>query len=252
MKTALIVTAFLLLVCFWVFAYIQYIRNSVARRAFEEVDVTPSKNLNEEWYQLSWLKDEFGEPLSPNPVRVIGLAQKMAHDMDPFRGAAHMTSSFYSQIKHLLKMKQLPTAIAFYLESRSWATTALERAGHTEETVKPIDLEVLGAPDFLLAIKLPVLGKLFFEKSALVWLRKAEAAITPETSGMTKLLIYTKLSRLLEGGYVDGSIFESNTKKIRYSEIINSWDENQFARIADLLFTKPETLKDILAYDLED
>lgn len=163
------------------FSYIQYIRNSVARHAFEEVDVMPSKNLNEEWYQLSWLKDEFGEPLSPNPVRVIGLAQKMTHDMDPFRGAVHMTSSFYSQVKHLLKMKRAPAAIAFYLESRSWAAVALERANHKGAKFAPIDLEVLGAPDFLLAVKLPLIGKLYFKEKALAFLSRASQEWTSQT-----------------------------------------------------------------------
>ncbi len=150
----------------------------MARRAFEEVDVTPSKNLNDEWYQLSWLKDEFGEPVSPNPIRVIGLAQKMAHDMDPFRGAAHMTSSFYSQVKHLLKMKQVPTAIAFFLESRKWSTLALERRQSIKdkELLQPMDLEVIGATDFMLA-KLPVIG-ILFKRKALAFLKAAESELT--------------------------------------------------------------------------
>lgn len=95
----------------------------------------------------------------------------------------HVATSYYSQVKHLLKKGRLPTAIVFFLHARRHLLHALlQRSGgnalvETRRTYKKaIELEMIGAPSFLLAA-IPLVG-IFFRTGALLYLLTADEEIS--------------------------------------------------------------------------
>jgi hypothetical protein len=172
LKTMLMVCIVLVLLGLGGLVYIQYIRNSIyGWTRIKRMEKPPATDISKEWYDLSW------NTSAPDPLRVIALAEKMADSMDPFRAAMHMTTSFYSQVKYLVRQGKLPTAFAFFLESRKWRELSLQRRHSATGEKDLMAMEVLGAPDFKLAMKIPILGRIFFQESALKFLRAAEAGL---------------------------------------------------------------------------
>jgi hypothetical protein len=231
LKTIFLSLAGLTLCTLALLVYIQYIRNSLYSWTLTELKITPSaSNPTKEWYNLSWLENENGEKLEPNPIRVIALGEKMSDSMDPFRAAMHMTSSFYSQVKYLVKQGKIPTAIAFFLESKKWSHLALQRRKHANKKPSPIDYEVLGAPDFMLA-KIPVIGR-FWKKGAIEFLNVADKELNEilKKSDVTRLepisaaLIWSKLYAL-----TGNEIYKN---RVRVATLTRDQDCNQMLRIA--------------------
>jgi hypothetical protein len=230
LKTITTVSVILLFIVICGVAYVQYIRTSIYGWTVQELRARPpTSDIAKEWYHLSWAKEENDTPILPNPIRVIALAEKMADEMNPVSAAVHMASSFYSQVKYLLKLEQVPTAIAFFFESRKWRELALQREAHATETVQPIDIEVLGAPDFMLA-KIPVVGQLF-KKSALRFLNEAEKRLLKQgqdaPDAMPTAIIYSKMYALTGN--------KKYLQRISVLELRRDMDENQLLRIANHL-----------------
>lgn len=91
------------------------IDNHLLGGILEEV---PYEKLYKEWNDLSWN--------GKDPYRIISLAASMIHakNMDECEASQHLASSFYSQVKYLTMKGKIPTAIAFWLESKSFAKQA--------------------------------------------------------------------------------------------------------------------------------
>ena len=193
----------------------------------DQIDESNPEKMREEWYNLSWS--------GKNPFRVIALANEMAFEMDEFDGNKHMASSFYSQVKYLVRGYSPLAAVLFFHESRKAARRALEiRNSVPPEKRKPIDLEVLGALDFMLA-KAPYVGRLIgvfgFKKRALEFLRAAHSELEeilkepgarrPEP--IAAALIWSKLYALT------GNEFYKN--RVRIAGLTGREDKGQLIRI---------------------
>lgn len=211
--------------------YVVYIRSLLYFWMEEELERTPAQeDIGKEWYDLSWN--------GSNPLRVVALANQMTDTMDPYQAAKHMTSSFYSQVKYLLRGGRLLRAIVFYLESGKWSMHTLERLERMEyarEEIRPIDLEILGSPDFMLANAPYVgwlIGKFGFRKRALDYLLAANkkldvifkqpGATRPEP--ISAALIWSKIYAL-----TGNEIFKN---RVRIAELTKDHDVNQVGRIA--------------------
>lgn len=192
--------------------------NAVILSNIKELRPLRAKECND-WYTLSWSGQD--------PLRVISLATSMALTMDTYEAGKHLASAFYSQVKHLVKKGRLPTAIVFWIESRNYAKQTLEqRASASLEERNPIDLEVLGAPEFLLAVKLPIVGSLVFKKPALEYLEAAEKelAVQEVKNPIEASLIWSKLYVLTKGNRYVGYVAAAG--------LTRDMDKNQMLRIA--------------------
>lgn len=182
----------------------------------EKEVITASEENKEEWRLLSWS----GE----NPFRVISLASTMTTTMGDFEAAKHLASSFYSQVKFLVKKGHLPTALAFYSASRKCSDLGLRWHNRAVRPL-PIDFEVLGAPDFL-ASRIPIVGWFGFTTRALEFLWTAEELLKKQskTNPLEASLIWSKLWALTgDNGY---------RHKVLSSGLQRDMDENQLKRIA--------------------
>lgn len=204
--------------------YAMYAKNMIYAHANEELKRVPSYGDKEkEWANLS--------KSGKDPLRVIALAKTMSKSMDPFRKSMHMASSFYSQIKFLLRRWQFFDAAVYYLEARKWSDLALEQ-WHTAKDKNPIDLEVIGALDFAVAKKVPVIGLLLFKKRAMMFLLLAEQEIDEERRNgayphpLTGALIWSKLYALT------GNIKYYFLVLAMAPELTSKMDPNTLARIA--------------------
>lgn len=131
------------------------------KRTFR-TDFNPS--YAREWYELSWARNAAGQSIRPNPVRVIALAEKMIETDrikygTRYQKHKHMTSSYYSQIKYLLKSGNIIGAYAFFVRCYKHRELGLEARETIPENMRdPGDLEVFYAPDFLLG-RVPYFGQ---------------------------------------------------------------------------------------------
>ena len=176
-------------------------------------------STEELWYKLSW------SGKNPAGVIKVGLVLAQEKRMNVFEMEKFFASCFYSQVKFLVKKFQIPTAIAFFLLSKKSARIALNlREVLPRENKSPVDLEVLGAPDFMLA-SVPLVGVLFKKRAALF----LEQSLTEINVGggfnpLLHALILAKLWKL--------------TKKDKYKEDIKSlpltgaMEDNQLTRVA--------------------
>lgn len=193
--------------------------NGTGKMATEETE--------KEWYDLSWS--------GKNPERVIVLAADMAKNMNAYGAAKHLASSFYSQVKHLVKKGSPLMAITFFVVSREYAEEALACRRQATEPLQPIDLEVLSAPDFMLA-KMPYIGWIIgcfgFWTRAIKFLNAADieldmklaepGAVRPEP--IAAGLIWSKLYALTGD--------EHYKNRVRTAELTKDHDINQMKRIA--------------------
>lgn len=143
-----------------------------------------------EWSRLSWSGED--------PFRVVMLASFITKKSDIFQRMMCITSSLYSQVKHLVKRGRIFSAMAFFMESRACSAGALVARKDAPEK-NPIDLEILGAPDFMLS-QIPVLGNFFgFKASAIDFLEEADAELSsPPKDPLMASLIWSKLWKLTE------------------------------------------------------
>jgi hypothetical protein len=124
------------------------------------------EEAGQEWHNLSW--DRL--PGGPKPLRVIKLAWSLVTDETSlFKEHTLLASSYYSQVKYLLKMGRWPTAIVFFQKAQTHRMLALAQAEHASA----IELEVISATDFALAKKVPLLGFLWKDQ-AVAFLKAAE------------------------------------------------------------------------------
>lgn len=170
------------------------------------------------------------------PVRVIRIAATMAITMRPYSKAKHLASSYYSQVKFLVKRCQLPSALVFFLKARNWSDKAyaLYREAMPEEK-KPIDLEILGAPYFMLAC-IPVLGWMW-KRKALQFLKLAEKElkecswyVNKEMDWLAFSLVMAKLWKLTNDHYY--------ALEVECSRLTKEMDEDALRRIAKHLHLK--------------
>ncbi len=241
--------AFASLVAIMSCGHVHYLRRVIYGWTMDEIEMNPpGSNIKKEWHDLSRLTpNKLGKKPKANPLRVIALAELMSSNMDLYQEAKHMTTSFYSQVKYLLKAGKLTWAIAFYLESRKWSKLAFERLQHANEHVEPIDLEVLGAPDFMIA-KAPYVGWFIgmfgFKKLALAFLKEADEKLMDKTSKLDPLqaaLIWSKLYALTGNGR-----YRLQTKNVGLNA---NMDEGQLLRIAKHLgFQNLNQLRDFCTY----
>lgn len=181
-----------------------------------------TKETEKEWYDFSWS--------GKNPERVILLAADMASNMNTYDAAKHMSSAFYSQVKHLMKKGRLLKAITFFVVSREYAEEALKyRQKAPLENQNPIDLEVLGAPEFMLA-KIPIIGR-FFRRKALRFLEVANGLIADKAiacpdkiDALENAIIWSKIYAL--------TVNEGFKELILVMSIPPDADRNQLIRVA--------------------
>lgn len=200
-----------------------YIKNTIPDRVEHCTNIPLTyEEMEEEWSKLS--------RTGTDPWRVIILANEMGFWMSVYKANLHMSSAYYSQIKFLLKKLHLLTAIVFYLENREHADLALEEYNYTPESEKsPINLEVLGAPDFMLA-KAPYvgwfIGSFGFKKRALEFLNTANAKLMSQKEGFDPLeaaLIWSKLYALTKN--------EAYKLQIKHVGLNANMDEMQLLRV---------------------
>lgn len=173
-----------------------YIKNTIPDRAEHCTNIPLTyEEMGEEWSNLS--------RTGTDPWRVIVLANEMCFRMSVYRANVHMASAYYSQIKFLLKKMHVLTAIVFFVESRTYANKALKQYDEAPDDEKsPINLEVLGAPDFMLAQAHYIgwfIGMFGFKKKALRFLNTANAKLMNQKNGFDPLeaaLIWSKLYAL--------------------------------------------------------
>lgn len=214
----LVVTAFL--------ARVYLVKGTIEFRELSGTGGPLTEKMKQEWYDLSWS--------GKNPMRVIRLAAEMAANMEgTFFQQSHLTTSFYSQVKYLLKKGRLPTAIAFYWEALEWSTEALQhRQEVPPEMRKPIQLEVLGAPAFIPAC-LFLVG-FFFKERALSFLNAAaEEVLHAPYNPLEACLIWAKIWRLTHE--------EMYRARVQSAGLRRDMDENQLGRIARHLGFKSNT-----------
>jgi len=179
----------------------------------------PLKEYRQEWYHLSWT--------GKNPLRVIALERHINQTSSNYKQAQGLTSAYYSQVKHLIKKGNIPTALVFWLESLHYSKKALGlRAEVPKEERGLLDMEVLGAPYFLVT-QIPLIGY-FFREKAFEFLESAEHEIKEsETDPVNKelpfALIYSKMRELTGDSQYD-------EKALAF--VRRRHDRNQLARVA--------------------
>lgn len=170
-----------------------YLRGSIADQADRYHIPFSYEEMESEWSKLSFA--------GTNPLRVVILASEMCFYMSVYKADVHMTSAYYSQVKFLVRKGYLVTALVFFLESRAYAKKALkEYSTAPEEEKSPINLEVLGAPDFMLA-NIPIIG-FVWKKKALSFLFAAHKSLeqifaqSARVEPITAALIWSKIFAL--------------------------------------------------------
>lgn len=180
------------------------------------------EEMGEEWSKLS--------RTGTDPWRVIILANEMGFWMSVYKANLHMSSSYYSQIKFLLKKLHLLTAIVFYLESKEYRDLAFKEYDYASEDEKsPINLEVLGTLDFMFAQAPYVgwfIGSFGFKKKALQFLNTANAKLMSQKEGFDPLeaaLIWSKLYALTKN--------EAYKLQVKHVGLNANMDEMQLLRV---------------------
>lgn len=198
---------------------------SFVEKAEQLSDGLGSQNLEvtqHEHYELSWS--------GANPLRVIALALILGRGMSQYRFAIHMTSSYYSQVKFLLKRGRLFAAVECLRESMKHSDEAMRILPYAQGERRLPDMEVAGAPYFLLQ-KLPLVGRRWHLK-AIDFLRmdflyieeilRRPGAERPDPIGAA--LVLSKLYALA------GVVTYKNM--VRIVELTRDHDKNQMLRIA--------------------
>lgn len=232
-----------LLTCVLFYLRVKYLRQYILQIIEDRGGPLPetSAEIHDEWYNLSWNL----VPGGPQPLRVIKLGwAKAVDEWTTFQENTHLTSCYYSQVKYLLRMGQLPTAIVFFLRSQYHRDVALEHAG---DEVKAQALEVLGAPDFKLA-HMPLIG-LLWEKRALRYLKEAEQKLPRKrnrTDGdkLDAAIIWSKLYVLTKD--------EVYKDYIRRGGLNQEMDNNQLRRIAGYLGMTFDEFSELCGFPLDD
>jgi hypothetical protein len=218
-----------------------------------ELIQNPPKDIEKEWYDLSWS----GE----NPLRVVALAFYMitmtktkmtsVEEWAEVLVAEKLTSAYYSQVKHLIKRKQILSAIAFFLESIHWSKKTsllcdeIWQKGHKSENYiyfwndveRSVNWEVVGAPWFALAT-IPFVGR-WFRRKAITYLHKEESNdLRKKKDSLGRAIIAAKLYTLTKDRAYSDRISQGRL-------IEREMDANQLTRIAKHLGfkTKEELFK---------
>jgi hypothetical protein len=190
------------------------------------------EEVGQEWYDLSWNR----HPGGPRPLRVIKLAWILAEQKaSAFHENMLLTSSYYSQVKYLLRMGNWPTAVVFFLKAQTHRMMALAQAEHASA----IELEVMGATDFALAKKIPLLG-FVWKDQAVAFLKAAERRLPPERNDGDKLnasIIWSKLYALTGENFYKGHI--------QLEGLHPNMDHGQLGRVAMHLGMTFEELRDL-------
>lgn len=238
------VVVIVIAVVFWL--RFNYLSSNLNQIVYDRGGLIP-EDIQKEWEDLSWNR----LPGGPQPLRVIKLAGLMVADEPRLKESTHMTSSYYSQVKYLVKMGHFPTALVFLARAKAFARSALEcRKGVPLEKRNPIELEVLGAPDFMLA-SIPIIGRAF-KSSALRFLMAAQNEITgKEMIVMLKEPEYTiDLSDLLSAALIWSKMYSLTRDKAYKLRVLEACrmkeqsDVGQVSRIAKHLGFK--TREDLL------
>jgi hypothetical protein len=165
-----------------------------------------------------------------DPVRVVALAMVLGRDMSQYRHAVHMTSSYYSQVKHLLRKGRILDAVSCLKSARRNATNVMRIWMYAKGDRKAIDLEVAGAPDFLLA-QIPLFGR-WNKKKALEFLLLANEELekilkepgSRRPDPISAALIWSKLYALT--GH------EHYKEWVKSAKLTRDHNQNQMLRIA--------------------
>lgn len=231
--------------CFLVFlAFAFDSLDSKIRRGYAKVEDTlpdSSGDIEKVWHRESWVGND--------SFRVISLAHLSADRYKVgYQKPLHLTTSYYSQVKFLVKRGCVPTAIVFLVKSRWYGMQALvERSSEFALTGgiyrKAIDLEQIGAPDFLLS-KIPLIGRIFRARATL-YLLAADSEIS-QVLQMVEMLgsenIPNPNSRI-EKGLIWGKLY-SLTRNQKYKERVlgirfktedRETNRKQYERIAKLV-----------------
>lgn len=216
--------------------YVKHIRVEISSFVDRENYLPLSaEKMHKEWYDLSWS--------GKDPLRVIDLAEKMSRKMEPFQGAKHKASSLYSQVKHLIKKGKVFHAVVYFLAAKKWANLALNHAQQTKAEIKPIDLEVLGAPDFMLA-KTPIIGS--------IWKDKAMEFLTMAYTRWSGKPTDLEPNDPLEGAIILSKMHSLNKKGDIYKNLVRTvglnrnMDQGQLMRVAKHLGFK--TLDELFTF----
>lgn len=175
-----------------------------------------------------------------DPMKVIALGLVMGRTMSQYRQAIHMTSTYYSQVKHLLKKGRIISA----LECLQWAIlsskAAMRALPYARTERKLLDMEIAGAPYFLLQ-KLPFIGHR--------WRKKAITFLEEDAKLIEKELKQPGAKRPdpLAAGLVWSKLYvltghEHYKNWVACAELTRNHDHNQMLRIANHLGFK--TLKE--------
>lgn len=220
MKNVLLALLLLVIVVTYFYLTIRNRRENLYEKAHDNLELYPPPDdielVSKEWGRLSWS--------GSNPIRVIGLALIMSETMKTeFEKRKHKTTSFYSQVKYLVKKGRIVDAFVFLMESRRHRTEALMYA---HESDNPIDLEVLGAPDFMVA-RTPIVGwfgDFKFEAKRFLLAADNKIAKMKSYDPLMSAIIWSKLYALTRD--------EEYRERVRTAGLEDSMDKGQMLRIA--------------------
>lgn len=178
-----------------------------------------------------------------NPVKVIALGMVMGRTMSQYRQAVHMTSTYYSQVKYLLKKGRVISALSCLKEATRSSEAVMRALPYARKERKLLDMEVAGAPYFLLQKML--LGY-HFKQRAIAFLEEDAKLLEEELKQpgakrpdpLAAGLVWSKLYALT--GH------EHYKNWIASAELTRDHDQNQMLRIAKHLGFK--TLKEFDAF----
>lgn len=138
----------------------------------------PSDETNPEYKSLS--------SSGRDPFRVVALKRTLDEESHAYDYALGQCSTYYSQIKFLVKKRKFLTAIIFWLEAERFSKEA-ESLRPLKTVLKiPIDLEVIAGPGFMLAAKLPLIGR--------AWRKRTVQLLLAAAHEFGKIKAYQKVS----------------------------------------------------------
>ncbi|MEN9337863.1 MAG: hypothetical protein RIQ41_177 [Candidatus Parcubacteria bacterium] len=229
----------ILVACIVPLTWFLYYIDELAERYVKKLDKrirAEKKNLPtnyaKEWYELSWARNDAGQPLQPNPARVIALAEKMVETDREKYGTLyhehkHMTSSYYSQIKYLLRNGDLVGAYVFFKRCYQHRDLGLAARETIPEKMREVgDLEVFYAPDFLLG-RVPHFGEAS-KQAAFQALYAEWERLTAKGS-----VKYPLLAAIVGSKLYSMTKHESFRERAKYLGITRDMEHAQMRRIAN-------------------
>ncbi len=149
--------------------------------------------LSSEEGMITHRHSAYAEGVPSNPNRTIAEAMTLLRwSACKFDESIKLSSAYYGQVSHLIAIRKYIDALIYFMKAWSYAEKAIAHAKRESVELSSSQIEVLYARYYMMAIKLPVIGRLLFGNKAQVALEKALERCDV-TERITKGLILGKL-----------------------------------------------------------